>query len=140
MIDVSCWFRQGNVCINFIRLHYSFHYLNFSLFFFVKRQTFLNIFGRFGQRLPFGAQYEKEQSESMSHSWYANSTSIELMTPKNISLYACYTSTMENKKCCGGNLANQCRVKGRSTFCIHTKRGTMLLSILVCMYVCRHIP
>ena len=33
MIDVSCWFRQGNVCINFIRLHYSFHYLNFSLFF-----------------------------------------------------------------------------------------------------------
>ena len=111
MIDVSCWFRQGNVCINFIRLHYSFHYLNFSLFFLREKTDFfqaLYLVDFWPEYityfiLPFGAeQYEKESERSMSLSWYANSTSIELMTPKNISLYACYTTTMENKKCCGG--------------------------------------
>ena len=55
MIDVSCWFRQGNVCINFIRLHYSFHYLNFSLFFLrEKTETFPSIiFGRFLARVYY---------------------------------------------------------------------------------------
>ena len=82
--------------------------------------------------LPFGAQYEKESERSMSLSWYANSssTSIELMTPKNISLYACYTTTMEIRSVVEGGIrgdqANQCRVKGRSSFCIGTyKKGVL---------------
>ena len=53
MIDVSCWFRQGNVCINFIRLHYSFHYLNFSLFFLREKTDFSKhyIWSIFGQSI-----------------------------------------------------------------------------------------
>ena len=39
-----------------------------------------------------------------------------------------------------GDQANQCRVKGRSSFCIHTKRGTVILSIYRYVKVGRHIP